>query len=75
MITLPLTCRQIIIIVVGGFIILGMALILHTTEGDDNPLWIGGIVIVSVLGVLGLTIGMVELGIWLENHVKCKCDA
>ena len=70
MITLPLTCKQIVSITAVGLLILGVSLLLQPSDF----LWASGFIILLVLGLLGLCLGLVELTFWLPYHVRCKCS-
>jgi len=67
MITLPITCRQglYMLIIVPWIITLPIGLL-----GDSHLNWIPIMVVASVEGVLGLTV----LLCWLSVSIQCKCD-
>ena len=69
MITLPITCRNIQYIIVGIVTTIGVICLLF-----PSPYWQAGIVILGVEGLLLGILGFINLIIWLDEHVKCKCD-
>jgi len=74
--TLPLTCRQILIIAVSLLVIIGLYLVYNGQfeSGSVRVGFVTGVIILGVLGGLGLALVMFVIGDWLCNHVRCKCD-
>ncbi len=68
MITLPLTCRQIWIIVIGIITTLSILAVLSGT-----PYMWGGVIFLTIEGILGAVIGTMYLTEWLSENVRCKC--
>ncbi len=68
MITLPLTCKQIIMTIVGIATTLSILAVLSGT-----PYMWGGFIILIVEGIMGAVIGTMYLTEWLSENVRCKC--
>ncbi len=79
MITLPFTCKNLLI---NGFIvIIAIGVILayfgYEEQGLVATSWmlVAGVLILAIFGVVGLIVGIVELMDWLLCNVRCRCEA
>ncbi len=74
MITLPITCRQAQLLIVGLITLSGIIFLTYGTIYDVRPAWFAGVLILGVLGTLLGIMGLVFLLIYITDNVRCKCD-
>jgi len=66
MITLPITCNQVWLIIAGVTALIGTILIF-------TNFWIIGMIILVLEALIAGCVGVTGLVIWIDDHVKCKC--
>ena len=77
MITLPITCNQVWIIITCIIFLVGLFFVIsyHDNLGGANiVLFTVGLFMVGLPSALGIGAFVWYTGVFIEKHVRCKCE-
>ena len=70
LITLPITCNQVIYIMASVIALIGVIFLFNPIK----EFMFIGVIILGVEGVFAFAVGLVHLMEFVSNHVQCSCD-